>query len=100
MQMKIITAVIAATLVTIISSLAAFHFANADPSQSSPPVQPHSKQDAMNDVITGGLQLANQSSQMWQQMHPSEQPKTANALNSHNNKFDNHSPSIIAQLPF
>jgi hypothetical protein len=82
------------------------HMANADPFLSSP-VQPHAKQDAMKSMITDGLRLANQSSQQWQekkQQHdPSdqqEQPLTANVLYSHKNKFDNHSPSVISELPF
>lgn len=45
-----------------------------------------------------------ESSQQWlekrNQSGQQEKPLTANALNSHNNKFDNHSPSVIAELPF
>jgi hypothetical protein len=43
---------------------------------------------------------------MWQQKRnqsdeQQEQSITANGLNSHsNNKFDNHSPSVLAELPF
>ena len=59
----------------------------------------------MKNMITAGLQLANQSSQQWQQKHnqsndQQEQPLIENSLVNHNNKFDNHSPSILAQLPF
>jgi hypothetical protein len=79
--------------------------ANADSFLSSP-VQPNAKQDAMKATITDGLRLANQSSQQWQekqqhnQSDQEQQPLTANVLNSHNNKFDNHSPSIVSELPF
>jgi hypothetical protein len=104
MQMNVLTPVFAAVLVTV--SLATLHIANADSSLSSP-VQPREKQDAMNATITDGLRLANQSSQQWQekQLHDEsdqqQQPLIANGLNSHsNNKFDNHSPSVIAGLPF
>lgn len=58
----------------------------------------------MKSMITDGLRLANQSSQQWlekrNQSGQQEQPLIANALNSHNNRFDNHSPSVIAELPF
>jgi len=55
----------------------------------------------MKSMITNGLRLANQSSQQWQEKKPDEQePLATNALNSHNNKFDNRSPRIIAELPF
>jgi hypothetical protein len=98
MQMKVLTPVFAAVLVTI--SLAMLHMANAGSFLSSP-VQPHSKQDAMKSMITDGLRLANQSSQRWQHnQSDQQQPLTANGLNSHNNKFDNHSPSVISELPF
>jgi hypothetical protein len=101
---QILTPVFAAVLVTI--SLAMLHLANADSLPSSP-VLPHPKHDAMKATITDGLRLANQSSQQWQekqqhnQSDQQEQPPTANGLNSHSNsKFDNHSPSIIAELLF
>jgi hypothetical protein len=107
MQMKkfsqILTPFFAAVLVTL-SSLATLHMANADSFPSSY-VQPHANQDAMKSMITDGLRLANQSSQQWQekQQHnqsDQQQPLTANGLNSHINKFDNHSPSVISELPF
>jgi hypothetical protein len=95
---QILTPVFAAVLVTI--SLAMLHLANADSLPSSP-VLPHPKHDAMRATITDGLRLANQSSQQWQEKQQQEQPPTANGLNTHSNsKFDNHSPSIIAELPF
>jgi hypothetical protein len=104
MQMKVLTPVFAAVLVTI--SLAMLHIANADSFLSSA-VQPREKQDAMKATITDGLRLANQSSQHWQekqqhnQSNQQQQPLIANALNSNsNNKFDNHSPSIVSELPF
>jgi hypothetical protein len=107
MQMKkfsqILTPVFAAVLVTI--SLATLHMANADSFLSSS-VQPHAKQDAMKATITDGLRLANQSSQQWQekqqhnQSDQQEQPLLANGLNSRNDKLDNHSPSVISELPF
>ena len=105
MQIKISISVIAALLIAI-SSLATLHIANADTFPSSSPVQPQAKQDAMNTTITAGLQLANQSSQLWQEKvhHQSddqqEQPLTANGLNSRDDKLDNHSPSVLSQLPF
>ena len=106
MQIKISIPVIAAMLIAI-SSLAMLHIANADTFPSSPPVQPNSKQNAMNTTITAGLQLANQSSQIWQEkLHRNqsddqqEQSLTANGLNSRNEKVDNHSPSVLSQLPF
>lgn len=102
MQVKILMAIFATTaLITIF--IAMLDVASADSFPSSP-VQPHSKQDAMKSMITDGLRLANQSSQQWlekrNQSGQQEKPLTANALNSHNNKFDNHSPSVIAELPF
>jgi hypothetical protein len=59
----------------------------------------------MKNMITAGLQLANQSSQQWQQKHnqfndQQEQPLIENSLINQDNKFDNHSPSLLAQLPF
>jgi uncharacterized membrane protein len=108
MQMKVLTPVFI-VLATI--SLAMLHMANADSFLSSPmlpsPVQPNAKQDAMKATITDGLRLANQSSQHWQekqqhnQSNQQQQPLIANGLNSNtNNKFDNHSPSVISELPF
>ena len=103
MQMMILILVFVSILVTI--SLAILHIANADSLLSSS-IQPHVKQDAMNATITDGLRLANQSSQLWQekQQHDKsdqqEQPLIANGLNSHNDKLDNNSPSVLAQLPF
>jgi predicted permease len=101
MQLKVVIPVFAAVFVTI--SLATLHMANADSFLSSP-VQPHANQDAMKSMITDGLRLANQSSQQWLEKHnqsdQQEQPITANVLNSHKNKFDNHSPSVISELPF
>jgi ABC-type phosphate transport system substrate-binding protein len=102
MQMKILISSFAAVLVTI--SLATLHMANADSIQSSP-AQPHANQDAIKTTITDGLRLVNQSSQQWQEklqhnQPDQKQPLSANGLNSHNNKFDNHSPSVISGLPF
>jgi hypothetical protein len=102
MQMKLLIPAFAAVIITI--SFAMLHMANADsPILSS--VQPNSKKDVLNNTIIDNLRLANQSSQMWQEkLHPNQsdqqQPLTANGLNSHNNKFDNHSPSVISELPF
>jgi hypothetical protein len=104
MQMKSLLAVFAAIVVAI--SLSTLHIASAaDSSPLSPPVKPNSKQDAMKHMITAGLRLANQSSQQWQQKRnqpndQQEQPLIENSLINHNSKFDNHSPSILAQLPF
>jgi hypothetical protein len=101
--MKILIPAFAAVIVII--SLATLHMANANPAILSS-FQPKSKQDILNNTITDNLRLANQSSQMWlEKLHPNQpddqQPITANALNSHsNNKFDNRSPSVIAELPF
>jgi hypothetical protein len=64
--MKILSSVFPTAFVTIIP-LTTLHVANADSILSSSPVQPHSKQDAMNTTIIAGLQLANQSSQLWQE---------------------------------
>jgi hypothetical protein len=102
MQMKVLRSVFAAILVTIIS-FATLHMANADSFLRSP-VQPHANQDAMNATITDGLRLANQSSQVWQEkLHRSQsddqQEQHLTGLNSHN-KFDNHSPSAVFELPF
>ena len=99
---QILTPVFAAVLVTV--SLAALHIANADSFLSSP-VQPHANQDAIKTTITDGLLLANQSSQRWQEKQEhnqsdQQQPLTANVLNSRNDKLDNHSPSVISELPF
>ena len=102
---QILTPFFAAVLVTL-SSLATLHMANADSFPSSY-VQPHANQDAMKSMITDGLRLANQSSQQWQEKRQhnqsneqQQQPLTANVLNSRNDKLDNHSPSVIAELPF
>jgi maltodextrin utilization protein YvdJ len=104
MQLKKLSPVF--TMVVVAISLVALHVANADSFPLSP-IQPSAKQDAMNNTITDNLRLANQSSQILQEkLHPSEtdnqqQPITANSLISpSNNKFDNHSPSVIAELPF
>jgi|SRR6187200_2374887 hypothetical protein len=103
MQMKLLTSIFAAVIVAI--SLATLHMANADSLLSSS-IQPHVKQDAINTTITDGLRLANESSQLWQekqqhdQSDQQEQPLIANGLNSHNDKLDNNSPSVLAQLPF
>jgi predicted PurR-regulated permease PerM len=104
MQIKLLSTVFAAIIIGM--SLSTLHVANsAYSSLSSSPVQQNSKQDAMNNTITAGLQLANQSSQRWQQKHnqsndQQEQPLMENSLFNHSNKFDNHSPSLLAQLPF
>ena len=55
-------------------------------------------------MITGGLRLANETSQRWQEKQEhnqsdQQQPLTANVLNSRNHQFDNHSPSVISGLP-
>ena len=104
MQMKKLTPLF--TMVVVAISLVTLHVANADSFPLSP-IQPSAKQDAINNTITDNLRLANQSSQILQEkLHPSEtdnqqQPITANSLNSpSNNKFDNRSPSVIAELPF
>jgi hypothetical protein len=106
MQIKILIPVIAAMLIAI-CSLPNHYIANADTFPSSSQVQPDSKQDAMNTTITAGLQLANQSSQLWQEKlyrnqsdDQQEQSLAANRLNSRNDKVDNHSPSVLSQLPF
>src|SRR5919202_159120 len=104
MQMRVLSTVFAAIVVAM--SVSTLPMANAAYSSlSSSPVQPNSKQDAMNTTITAGLQLANQSSQQWQQKHnqfndQQAEPLMENSLTNHNNKFDNHSPSLLAQLPF
>jgi hypothetical protein len=61
----------------------------------------------MKATITDGLRLANQSSQQWQEKQQHNQSDqqgqtlTAHGLNSHsNNKFDDHSPTIVSILPF
>jgi hypothetical protein len=60
----------------------------------------------MKSMIIDGLRLANHSSQQWQQKlqhNPSyqqEQPLITNEMNSRNDKLDNHSPSVISELPF
>ena len=57
-------------------------------------------------MITDGLRLANHSSQQWQEKmqhnHSDQraQPLITNGLNSRNDKLNNHSPSIISELPF
>ena len=103
MQIKLLSTVFAAIVLAM--SLSTLHMANADYSSQSSPVKPNSKQEAMKNMITAGLQLANQSSQERQQKHnqsndQQEQPLMENSLINHNNKFDNHSPSLLAQLPF
>lgn len=99
--MNVIFAVFAAVFLMI--SSVALYIANAGFSTSSP-AQPSSKQDAMNTTITAGLQLANQSSQLWQEkLHRNqqqEQPLTANGPNSHDDKLDNHSPTVVPIMPF
>jgi len=103
MRIKVLSTVFAAIVVAM--SLSTLHVANAVNSSQSSPVKPSSKQDAMKNMITAGLQLANQSSQQWQQKHnqsndQQEQPLKENSLVNHSNKFDNYSPSLLAQLPF
>jgi hypothetical protein len=98
------TSISAFAAILVIVFFATLYMANAD-SPILYSVQPNSKQDVLNNTITDNLRLANQSSQMWQEkLHPNQsdqqQPLTANGLNSHNNKFDNHSPSVISELPF
>jgi hypothetical protein len=100
MQIKVLTTVFAAATVF----LATLQIANADSFLSYPPFQLNLKQDAMKSMITDGLLLANQSSQQsGQKRHnesdQQEQPLTSNGLNSPN-KFDNHSPSVLFELPF
>jgi hypothetical protein len=102
MQIKILILAFAAVLVTV--SLATLHMANANSSPSAP-VGPHSNQDAIKTTITDGLQLANQTYQQWQgklQQHKqSDQQEKQLIANGHsNNKFDNRSPSVMAELPF
>ena len=103
MQIKLLSTVFAAIVLAM--SLSTLHMANADYSSQPSPVKANSKQDAMKNMITAGLQLANQSSQQRQQKHnqsndQQEQPLMENSLINHNNKFDNHSPSLLAQIPF
>jgi len=99
MQRKLLSTVFAAIVVAV--SLSTLHMANAAYSSQASPVGPNSKQDAMKNMITAGLQLANQSSQQWQQKQTqSNDHPVENSLVNHDNKFDNHSPSILAQLPF
>jgi hypothetical protein len=93
MQIKLLSTVFAAIVLAM--SLSTLHMANADYSSQSSPVKPNSKQDAMKNMITAGLQLANQSSQRRQQKH-----NQSNDQREHNNKFDNHSPSLLAQIRF
>jgi hypothetical protein len=93
MQIKLLSTLFAAIVVAM--SLSTLHMANADYSSQSSPVKANSKQDAMKNMITAGLQLANQSSQQRQQKH-----NQSNDQQEHNNKFDNHSPSLLAQIPF
>jgi len=106
MQINILIPVIAAMLIAI-STLTTLHIANADIFPPSYPSQLDSKQDATNATITAGLQLANQSSQLWQEkLHRNqpddqqEQSLTANGLDSPDDKIDNHLPSVLSQLPF
>jgi hypothetical protein len=112
--------ILCASIVTVLFS-SAINMANADSFPFSPmlpsPVQSHAKQDAMKTMITDGLRLADQSfplsslvpplqqSQEKQQHNESNQqePLIADGLNSqnNNNKLDNnHSPSVISELPF
>ena len=102
MQIKVLSTVFAAIVVAM--SLSTLHIANAAySSQSLSPIKPNPKQDAMKNMITAGLQLANQSSQQWQQKHNQfndQQLLIENSLINQDNKFDNHSPSLLAQLPF
>jgi hypothetical protein len=67
MRIKVLSTVFAAIVVAM--SLSTLHMANAVNSSPLSPVKPNSKQDAMKNMITAGLQLANQSSQQWQQKH-------------------------------
>jgi hypothetical protein len=102
MQINILIPAFAAILVTV--SLATLHMANANSSPSAP-VGPHTNQDAIKTTITNGLQLANQTSQQWQeklQQHKqSDQQEKQLIANGHsNNKFDNRSPSVMVELPF
>ena len=103
MQIKLLSTLFAAIVVAM--SLSTLHMANADYSSQSSPVKLYSIQDAMKNMITAGLQLANQSSQQWQQKHnqsndQQEQPLMEKSLINNINKFDNHSPSLLAQIPF
>ena len=104
MQTKMLLIPTLAAMLIIIVSLVTLNMANADsfPSSSSP--QPHGNQDAIKTMITGGLRLANETSQRWQEKQEhnqsdQQQPLTANVLNSRNHQFDNHSPSVISGLP-
>ncbi len=110
---------LAALLMTM--SLATLRVANADSFPFSPsPIQsqqqqPHQVQQYTTlSTNSGGLQLTDhllplsslipsQSSQQQQQNETAQQqqPLIANGLVSHNNnKVDNHSPSVISELPF
>ena len=99
--MKVLSTVFAA--IFVVMSLATLHMASTVFSlSSSSPSKPNSKQDDMKNMITAGLQLANQSSQQLGQKHKQsndqqEQPLIENSLINHSNKFDNHSP---IELPF
>jgi hypothetical protein len=59
---------------------------------SSPAITIRNPNEALSPSLT--------QAQQHKQTSPQQQPITANALNSHNDKFDNHSPSVIAELPF
>jgi len=98
MQMKISIPAFAAILLIVF--FATLYMANADSFVSSS-VQPREKQDAIKTTIADGLQLANQSSQRWQekQEHSQSDQQQPNMLNSRNHMFDNHSPSVISGLP-
>src|SRR5919197_567925 len=103
MPIKTLILVFAAVFVTVFL-LATLHMAKAN-SYPSAPVGPHSNQDAIKTTITDGLQLANQTYQQWQgklQQHKqSDQEEKQMIANGHsNNKFDNHSPSVMVELPF
>jgi hypothetical protein len=97
--MKISISAFAAILVIVFFTT--LYMANADSFLSSP-VQPHGKQDAMKNMITDGLRLANQSYQQWQEKQQHNQPdqQQPNVLNSRHHQFDNHSPSVISGLPY
>jgi hypothetical protein len=121
----ILAVIMSALLVTIFSTT--MSIANANPFPLSPisvsPVQLqplHQQQDTNGMTITTNSnelrltdnplpflpppqQSQSQPSQQQQQMNqpPQKQPLNANEMSdSHNNKFDNHSPTIVSILPF
>ena len=122
--MKLLIAVF--TVLIIVASSTALNMANADsfpfypvlPSPIQSNLEPYMQDQNGFKITTNSdklrlidqpfpllllFPLHSQSQQALQQdnqpMH--QQPSSANLLNSHNNyKLDNHSPSVISELPF